>query len=636
MRGAIEIGDTVNTGTGFISQVIVTFALRWLLAAAVIGLALPLYALAVVPDQLAQDHLPAIIVIAVMGGLAGALLAGMLERLLARRSHSHEQDVTAEALQLRTTREQARAIFEMVTSISGTLDHYHVMEAAQSIGTLNLRENLGDDVRLISAVLLFQDDDSKLRVVTSRGLTPSDQNVRVAGQRGVLGLALKQAQPIFGGAAIHDPELRYFAAFQEAKSILAVPLGAGFDLYGAIVFGCEKANAFTDEHVELVSALGKQAALSLQNAVLYQNLLQEKEKIVEVEEDARKKLARDLHDGPTQSVATIAMRANFIRRLIERQPQQALEELWKIEDIARRTTKEIRHMLFTMRPLVLENKGLVAALEQLAEKMKETHNTIVLIRAAPDVETYLDTNAQGVLFYIVDEAVNNARKHAQSDQIWVRLSRRDNFVITEIEDHGKGFDLSEVDQDYDQRGSLGLVNMRERAGLIEGRLHIQSIKGKGTKITVLVPVDTTGVPGSSKPSSQPLKLQSQREVRKTSAPKPRRMSKPISTPRKSDASQRPITHLRPPRSPDAQGSKLRPASRPKPPPENSKPVDRRAPRPTPAGQDQPPDQKPASRPITKRLKPEEPPPEAPSKPSRPTRERDGSAPPSTGSSGEAS
>ena len=79
----------------------------------------------------------------------------------------------------------------------------------------------------------------------------------------------------------------------------------------------------------------------MQNASSYQRLIEEKERIVEVEEEARKKLARDLHDGPTQSVAAIAMRANFIRRLLEREPKSAAEEIYKLEELARKTTKEI-------------------------------------------------------------------------------------------------------------------------------------------------------------------------------------------------------------------------------------------------------------------------------------------------------
>ncbi|MBN2303613.1 MAG: GAF domain-containing protein [Anaerolineae bacterium] len=426
--------------------------------------------------------------------LAFLLVLGLVGNVLrcsgwsANTSHLTIAEREDEARKLRATRERARAIYEMANTVSATLDHQRVLEAAQMIGALGLQDGIGPDTRLVSAVLLFQGRDNRLRVITSRGLTRADTNVALPGRRGLLGLALKQSTPVFGGDPVHDPELRYFAAFSGIKSVLAIPLRAQFDNYGVMLFGSDQLNAFSDEHVELMTAIGTQSTIALQNAVLYQSLLTEKEKIVEVEEDARKKLARDLHDGPTQSVAAIAMRVNFIRRLVERQPPQAIEELWKVEELARRTTKEIRHMLFTLRPLVLENQGLVAALEQLAEKMLDTHGQKVTIRAKKDVEEYLDTNAQGVIFYIVEEATNNARKHAEAEEILVRLYQRESFLIVEIEDNGKGFDVNAVDANYDQRGSLGMINMRERTELVEGQIRIQSAPGVGTKISILVPL----------------------------------------------------------------------------------------------------------------------------------------------------
>jgi signal transduction histidine kinase len=158
---------------------------------------------------------------------------------------------------------------------------------------------------------------------------------------------------------------------------------------------------------------------------------------------------------------------------------------------------------------------LIAALGQLAEKMRDTHNTEVSLKGQANVEELLDANAQGVLFYIVEEAVNNARKHAKATNIWVRLYRREAFVMVEIEDDGVGFDVSAVDASYDQRGSLGMVNMRERAELIEGTLRIQSAAGRGTKISILVPIHRAGaqIAGASEGGpALPIEMQSQRSA----------------------------------------------------------------------------------------------------------------------------
>jgi signal transduction histidine kinase len=216
--------------------------------------------------------------------------------------------------------------------------------------------------------------------------------------------------------------------------------------------------------------------------------LAEKERIVEIEEDERKKLARDLHDGPTQSIAAIAMRLNYVRLLLDRDPKKVNQELGNIEDLARRTTKEIRQMLFRLRPIILETQGLTAALEQYVQKLEETDpiNYHLQVQA---VEDYLDLDAQGGIFYIIDEAITNARKHAQARNLWVRMGIRDDDFVAQIEDDGSGFDVGAVQARYDERGgSLGMINLLERTELLGGTLRIESAPGKGTRITVIVPL----------------------------------------------------------------------------------------------------------------------------------------------------
>jgi len=286
----------------------------------------------------------------------------------------------------------------------------------------------------------------------------------------------------------HDPELRRLAAMGSCRVAACLPLVVGLDAFGVMVFADPRPELFTTDRLELLEAVARQATGGLQNAKLYQNLLQEKERITEIHEQARHKLARDLHDGPTQSISAIAMRVNFARRLIERDVKSAADELFKIEELARRTTKEIRQMLFTLRPLVLESQGLVSALEQLAAQVHENYKQEVLIEAQPGVAADMEVGKQGVVFFIAEEAVNNARKHAQAPHIWIRLSREGELFRMDIEDDGLGFDLGAVESNYEARGSLGMVNLRERTELVSGVIRITSVQGKGTRISLTVPL----------------------------------------------------------------------------------------------------------------------------------------------------
>ncbi len=440
------------------------------------------------------------VVIALIGAvisLGGLVWGATRSRLSAQAA----QQMEIETQRLRNAQQRARAIYELSSTLSSTLDYHRVLEAALEIGALGLRElGASETARLISAILLFRKDDNMMHVAAARRLTRVDEKVRLQGRDGILGEALKNAEPVIGKNATQDPELRFFVAFQGTNSVMAVPLRAGFENFGVMVFGSEQANAFSPGSVALLTAIATQATIALQNAVLYQNLLDEKERIVSIEEDARKKLARDLHDGPTQTVAMIATRVDLIQKMLKNKQFPAVfDELQKVEEMATKTTKEIRHMLFTLRPLVLETQGLVAALKELAKKLEDQHPTQFTVEADEQLEVWLETNVQGVLFYVVEEAANNALKHAKAKNIWIRLYQQSKeYIIAEIEDDGAGFDVEAVvNANYYQRGSLGMVNMRERAELIDAALHIESTKGKGTKISVLIPIDEETRPMSA-------------------------------------------------------------------------------------------------------------------------------------------
>jgi signal transduction histidine kinase len=382
-------------------------------------------------------------------------------------------------------RQRLRAIFPMVAELNATLNYERVLDMVLEVSANSLSDFQPEEDRLVGALMLY--DGNQLRILSGRRLTHADMRVTLPGDQGLLGDAFATGDPRVGRNPVRDTEIRRLVGFHSSRQALAIPLSAGLETYGVLLFGHPDVDYFNNERVDLLEAIAQQAMVALQNARLYRDLEQEKERIMEIEEEARNRLARDLHDGPTQSIAAIAMRVNFAKRLFEKDPDTASQELDKVEDLARRTTKEIRHMLFTLRPLILESQGLVMALKQLAEKIRETHDQNVVVEAETDVATRLDMGKQGVVFYIAEEAVNNAGKHAEAEHVWLRLKSEDDLFILEIEDDGVGFNVGAVDRDYAQRGSLGMVNMRERAELINGLLHIESAEGAGTLIKVVVP-----------------------------------------------------------------------------------------------------------------------------------------------------
>jgi len=429
-----------------------------------------------------------------VSAFATLLVAGLFG-YLSTGAMGNFRNVRKQQLHLQKTRhrvesERLRAIYELTSTLTATLNYQRVLDTVLdlSLSAVNPDQDTQPNLRMISAVLLFSTDD-KLEVGSARRFTPADMRTVLPGKSGAIAEAMNNGEPVLIDEVVKDPEINHIVAFRQCRQVYVFPLRSGFNIYGVLVFGHPDVGYFTQDRTEVLDILGRQSVIAIANARLYQELVDERDKMVEVQEEARRKLARDLHDGPTQSVSAIAMRVNTARRMLEKKPQEATDELSKIEDLARRTSKEIRHMLFTLRPLVLESQGLVAALNAMAEKIKETYGQNVQIQIEESLLENVESGKQGVIFFIVEEAVNNARKHAQAAHIWVRMRMIEkDLLLLEIQDDGVGFDVEAVSRSYDQRGSLGMINLRERTELINGVLNIQSVPGKGTKIHVAIPL----------------------------------------------------------------------------------------------------------------------------------------------------
>lgn len=420
-----------------------------------------------------------------IGALSGLLGVRVVRRLRSKRQAWFE----AEETRHRVERERLRAIYELSSTLTATLSYRRVLDSALDLSYSALNPDSTETAvdPLVSAVLLFE--AGKMRIVCARRLTSADERIILDGSEGVLKKVFEEGEPVFAQDVGNDPELGRVIALRSCKSAYCLPMRTGFNVYGTMLFAHPDRGFFTPVRRNLLNIVGGQAAIAVYNARLYQDLVEEKERMVEVNEEARRKLARDLHDGPTQSVAAMAMRISIVRRMLDTDPSGASEELTRIEDLAQRAGKEIRHTLFTLRPLVLETQGLVAAVRALAEKMRETFDQNVVVEADDQVAVELEATKQGILFYVIEEAINNARKHANAGNIWVRLRPfQTGVALVEVEDDGSGFDVGLISRAYDRRSSLGLINMRERVELLNGVLEVHSATGKGTKVSVYVPL----------------------------------------------------------------------------------------------------------------------------------------------------
>ena len=210
-------------------------------------------------------------------------------------------------------------------------------------------------------------------------------------------------------------------------------------------------------------------------------------KIIEAQEQERKKLSREIHDGPAQMLANVMMRSDLIERVQrERGPDEALVEIRSLKVMVRNALYEVRRIIYDLRPMALDDLGLVPTLRKYLQTTEDyninsgVHLNFVnigqVIRLPSDMEV--------ALFRLVQEAVQNSLKHAQPKQIQVKLSITKEMVTVVIKDDGKGFDAA-----IQKEGSFGLVGMRERVELLEGNMTIDSQPGAGTLVFIQVPYE---------------------------------------------------------------------------------------------------------------------------------------------------
>jgi signal transduction histidine kinase len=243
---------------------------------------------------------------------------------------------------------------------------------------------------------------------------------------------------------------------------------------------------FERKDLRWLQTLAALAAVSIANVQLYARLREERDRVLIAQEELRKKLARDLHDGPTQVLSTIVMQAEYIKKLVEHEPEQVGAEMDRLSQVGRRAVREMRTMLFDLRPLVLETQGIVAALQLFTERHQVAGGPQILLHVDGHVGRFASA-LESATFSIVQEAVNNALKHAAAQNIWLRVSMRNQTLVIEIEDDGYGFDMESVLRGYDSRGSFGLLSMRERAEIVGGELTVVSAVGQGTTVMLRVP-----------------------------------------------------------------------------------------------------------------------------------------------------
>lgn len=207
-------------------------------------------------------------------------------------------------------------------------------------------------------------------------------------------------------------------------------------------------------------------------------------KIIEAQEEERRKLSREIHDGPAQMLANLLIRSEIIDRSFRKgDTDEAFQEIKNIRETIRRSLYEVRRIIYDLRPMALDDLGLIPTLQKYVSTVSDySKNKIELMFIGEDER--LEAEYEVAFFRMIQEAIQNAVKHAEANFIKVKLEVAVDRVNIIVEDDGIGFDSNDIGDN-----SFGIIGMKERVEMLEGTIAIKSTLGIGTTIVIQVPVD---------------------------------------------------------------------------------------------------------------------------------------------------
>ncbi len=285
----------------------------------------------------------------------------------------------------------------------------------------------------------------------------------------------------------NTPDMRQWGITATAS----LPLKLGERVLGVLNVSFDDRPILGEDTLRLLGLLADEAAIALENARLYQSLADREarlqtlaHKLTHMQEEERRLIGLDLHDGLTQLLLSANMHVDTLASLSSHLDGQAGAELNLARARLQEAISEARQVVSELRPTVLEDYGLVGGLRHYVTEMSQRENWQLEFMVPPG-EVKLEPVIEAAIFRIVQEALSNSRKYAATSRIRVALQLDETELQLQVQDWGRGFNLTDISE---ESRHLGLVGMRERTALLNGECHITSQPGKGTNICVRIPL----------------------------------------------------------------------------------------------------------------------------------------------------
>ena len=377
--------------------------------------------------------------------------------------------------------EVERCVCEMVKEVASELELDKLLPKMMQIAVRLARAEGG-------AVALWDEERNVITYPYLHNLPRSLADVTVSKGEGLSGEVMTTRHPI----VIDDYQTyaRAVPAFVEAGliGVVSVPIMSGERIFGALsVLSINEVESFSDMDVAILTAIGREAGIAIENAYLYENMRFYARRITRAQENERRRIARELHDDTIQSLIVLLRHLEALATSDEQLPKTVIQHLKELRELTGDVIRGVRRFSQDLRPSILDDLGLLPALKELTADL----NRQAGLRAEFQVvgaKRRLSSEVELTLFRMAQEALNNVRKHAQANKVAITVEFADSAVQMTVQDDGKGFIPPMLTKRLAAAGKLGFIGMYERARLLGGTLVVDSEPGRGTKVIINVPV----------------------------------------------------------------------------------------------------------------------------------------------------
>lgn len=372
------------------------------------------------------------------------------------------------------------SMLQVSTEVTSELELERVLPKIMHIAV----EVTGADGGIIA---LLDDERNVLTYPYVENLPPGLADVSVSKKEGISGEVISTGRP-----TVIDNYKTYpqrVPAFAEAglTSVATVPIVSGDRTFGALsVLSIDQAKGYSERELAILTAIGRQAGIAIENAYLYENMRFYARKITQAQENERKRIARELHDDTVQTLIAISRRLEALSTSEPSLPDTAAQRIHELQQTTSDVINRVRLFSQALRPSTLDYLGLLPTLEELVAAINR-HDGLLAELWVHGEQRRMSSEVELSLFRIVQEALNNVIKHADAARVVTVVELSDSNITVTVQDDGVGFQPSTLAEHPATASRLGLLGMQERARLLGGTLVIDSAPGHGAKVIVNVP-----------------------------------------------------------------------------------------------------------------------------------------------------